>query len=60
MGKAHGIDLILRRDPRVRTPTRKLENGKAFSSQGILNILEKSENLTQNTENVRIFMVFFL
>ena len=30
-----------------------LENGKAFSSQGILPRLEKSENFTQNTGKIR-------
>ena len=33
----------------------KLENEKTFSSQGILNRLEKSENFTQNTGQVREF-----
>ena len=32
-----------------------LERGKAFSSQGILNRLEKSEKVTQNTRKAREF-----
>ena len=34
-----------------------LENGKAFSSQGILNRLEKSGKITQNTGKMRKFQI---
>ena len=42
------------------------ENGKTFSSQGILNKLEKSGNFTQNIGKIRkfyskyFFILFFL
>ena len=35
-------------------------NGKAFSSQGIFNRLEKSGKITQNTEKVREFQTCYL
>ena len=33
------------------------ENGKAFSSQGILNRMEKSREITQNTGKLREFEI---
>ena len=38
----------------------RLENGSAFSNQGILNILEKSGNFTQNIGEVRKLYLIFL